>query len=96
MVKRKIYKSTLNIISMTKKIEDSVQRISEKLDIVIGVLQDLSGALFEKTLIKDKVSYLASRGLSNKEISRALGISEKYVSKEKSLSNKNKQVEQNE
>ncbi len=81
---------------MSSEMEKSIRRISEKLDIIIGVLQDLNGALSEKSLIRDKVSYLASRGLSNKEISRALGISEKYVSKEKSLFNKNKQGEQDE
>lgn len=74
--------------------EQDLQRISGKLDIIVGLLYELNDSLIGSSSIRRKVSYLSSRGLNNKEISRALGISEKHVSKEKSLLNKNKQGEQ--
>lgn len=78
---------------MENQTEKSLKELSIQLDVIIGLLVDLNGALSENNLIRNKVSYLVDRGLQNKNISRALGISEKYVSKEKSLSNKNKHGE---
>ncbi len=68
-----------------KKIEKD--RNSEKLDVVIGLLQEIKEALVGPQSIKEKVAYFTNENkeLSNKEISRALGISEKHVSKEKAL-----------
>lgn len=76
---------------MPEELNKEFKRFSEKLDIAIGLLYELNDSLTKKSSIKDKVSYLSNRGLGNKEIARALGISESHVSKEKSLSNKEKQ-----
>ena len=64
-----------------------LERVSLKLDILIGLLYDLNDILTSKSSIRQKVAYLSSRKLSNKEISQVLGISDKHVSKEKSLLN---------
>ena len=63
------------------------ERILAKLDIIAGLLYELKESLGNKSSIKEKVAYFANeyRSMGNKEISRALGISEKHVSKEKSL-----------
>ena len=83
------------LIQMEKENEKILQDVSTQLDVIIGLLLDLNGSLSENNLIRNKVSYLVNRGIPNKNISRALGISEKYVSKEKSLINKTKQGENN-
>ena len=78
-------------MEMIENADKELKRISEKADVLIGIFLDLHDALTKKRSIRDKVSYLSSRGLSNGEVSRVLGISEGHVSKEKSLLNKEKQ-----
>ena len=59
--------------------------ISRKLDVIAGLLYDLKVALVGGESIRNKVAHLVNKDLSNKEIARILGISEKHVSKEKTL-----------
>ena len=71
---------------MTKQ-QSERDRTAEKLDIVVGLLQEIKEALTKTQSIREKVSHFSNenRNLTNKDISRILGISEKHVSKEKSL-----------
>jgi ribosomal 50S subunit-associated protein YjgA (DUF615 family) len=64
-----------------------LKNIANKLDILAGLLCDLKEMIGNKSSVKEKVAYFANkhRDMSNPEISRALGISEKHVSKEKAL-----------
>lgn len=59
---------------------------SKKLDAVISLLYEISDKLSERnSTIRDKVNRLAKIGLDNKSIASILSITEKHVSKEKSL-----------
>jgi len=67
--------------------EENNGDISKKLNVVISLLNDLKQREL-KVSLRDNVSYLNKFNLSNKDISEILNISEKHVSKEKSLSKK--------
>lgn len=68
---------------MTK--QDKNEEISNKLNAVISLLNDLKQQ--EKSVsLRDNVAYFSKFKLSNKDISEILNISEKHVSKEKSIS----------
>ena len=60
------------------------EELSKKLSVVIALLNDLKFRE-SKAQIKDKIAYFVRFGLNNKDISEILDISEKHVSKEKSL-----------
>ena len=78
---------------MVKK-KSEHNRTDEKLDIIAGLLQEIKEALTKPQSVRDKVSYFSNenRSLTNKDISRTLGISEKHVSKEKTLLKKKKET----
>ena len=78
------------------KEKTEAESTSENLDLIAGLLQDIKEALNKPQSVREKVAYFSNenRSLTNKEISRILGISEKHVSKEKSLLNKPKTKEQ--
>ncbi len=61
------------------------QTISKKLDVILGLLYTINESLTKKSTVKEKVKFFVNSGLSNKEISSVIGITEKYVSKEKAL-----------
>lgn len=69
--------------------DKDAQTLSAKLNVMISLLLDIKESLGEKMSLKGKIAYLVRAGLSNKEISKILGISEKHVSKEKALLKKN-------
>ena len=75
-----------------KKERHKQDRTSEKLDIIAGLLQEIKEALIKPQSIKEKISYFSNENkcLTNKDISRTLGISERHVSKEKTLLKKEK------
>lgn len=70
--------------------KEDLKVVRSKLDIIISLLYDLKESFNHKSSIREKVSYFAKRGLSNKYIAKIIGISEKHVSKEKALSKKEK------
>lgn len=66
-------------------IEDTKnEELSKKLSVIIALLNDIKFRE-DKAQIKEKIAYFVRFGLSNKDISEILNISEKHVSKEKSL-----------
>ena len=70
---------------MEEKIEKILDEINRKLSILIKLnLKD------KEMSIREKVKLLSDFELTNKEISMILDISEKYVSKEKSILRKRK------
>ena len=69
--------------------EENQERIENKLDVMISLLYDIKETMSKKSSVKEKVGYFTKKGLSNKEVAKILGISEKHVSKEKALLKKN-------
>ena len=70
---------------MVAETEKTFKEINAKLSVLISL------ALGNKPKsIKEKVEFLSKLGVSNKDISRILNISEKHVAKEKSLIKKRK------
>ena len=66
---------------------DKNEEISNKLNAIISILKDIKQQ--EKRMsLRDNVAYFSKFSLSNKDISEILDISEKHVSKEKSLTKK--------
>lgn len=71
---------------MKNETEKLLGEISKKLSVLIKLF------LIEKELtVREKIKLLAEFNFSNKEIANILGISEKHVSKEKSLLKKVKE-----
>lgn len=66
---------------------DKNEEISNKLSVVISLLNDIKQQEKSQSL-RDSVAYFSKFKLSNKDIAEILNISEKHVSKEKSLSKK--------
>ena len=66
---------------------DKNEEISNKLSVIISLLNDIKQQVKSQSL-RDAVAYFSKFKLSNKDISEILNISEKHVSKEKSLSKK--------
>lgn len=78
------------------KDKEEQEQTNKKLDLIAGLLQEIKEALTKPQQVKEKVAYFSNenRNLTNRDIAQILGISEKHVSKEKSLLNKNKKGEQ--
>lgn len=66
---------------MKQNNNDSVEK---KLNAIIALLNEINNR-DQKITLKQNVGRLTALGLSNKDVARILGISEKHVSKEKSL-----------
>lgn len=60
------------------------KELNKKLNVVIALLNDLKFRE-SKASVKEKIAYFTRFKLNNSDISDILGISEKHVSKEKSL-----------
>lgn len=60
------------------------KEFSRKLNVIIALLSDIKESERQGTL-KEKIAYFGKLSLSNREIAQILNISEKHVSKEKSL-----------
>jgi DNA-binding NarL/FixJ family response regulator len=60
------------------------EELSKKLNVVIALLNDIKFRE-DKAQIKEKIAYFVRFGLNNRDVSEILDISEKHVSKEKSL-----------
>lgn len=65
---------------MTNELEKNLKEINSKLSVLISLQ-----LLKENFSVKEKVAILVRAGVDNQSISKILGISEKHVSKEKSL-----------
>lgn len=66
--------------------DKELEKISNKLSLIASLLMDLNEHLGQKMSVKEKVSYLVSRGITNDEdISTILNITRSHAKKEKSL-----------
>lgn len=67
--------------------ENLSEQVSRKLNVLISLVQDLKYREFKSSL-REKIAYFDRFDLKNKDIANILNISEKHVSKEKSLMKK--------
>ena len=63
------------------------EELEKKFNVIISLLNDIKFRE-NKASIKEKIAYFSRFKLSNRDISHILNISEKHVSKEKSLMKK--------